>query len=163
MSTVAALSACVRLLTEGAAPQWFHAPPSGAILLPSGQCTRPTNLIADGTCRCWGEASFPLDDAVMSDSLSDRNSLEEMWRCRVENAGLRLDFARIFVEEIEKDFADAVPPAEGTFPYALRAQNVAAVEYGRLLRIYVEFVVNGKPPDEGDCPATRKAAQGVNS
>ena len=98
----------------------------------------------------------------MSGSPSDRNSLEELWRRRVEDVGLRLDFARTFVEEVQKDLAaGAVPAADGTFSYrrALRAQNVAAVEFGRVLLIYADLVVNGKPPDEGDGSHTRRVSR----
>ena len=89
----------------------------------------------------------------MSGSPSDRNSLEELWRRRVEDVGLRLDFARNFVEEVQRDLAaGAVPEADRTFSYqrALRAEKVAAVEFGRVLLIYADLVVNGKPPGEGD-------------
>jgi hypothetical protein len=102
----------------------------------------------------------------MSGSPSDRNSLEEQWRRRVEDAGLRLDFARNFVEEVQRDVAaHAVPAADGTFSYqrAVRAENVAAVEYGRVLRIYADLVVNGKPPDEGDWAAQAKTDWGQQS
>jgi hypothetical protein len=97
----------------------------------------------------------------MNVSLSDRNALENLWRRRVENAGLRLDFARNFVEEVQKDVAaHAVPAADGAFSYqtAIRAQDVAAVEFGRVIRIYADLVVNGKPPTEGKWAAHVKTA-----
>jgi hypothetical protein len=97
----------------------------------------------------------------MNVSLSDRNALENLWRRRVENAGLRLDFARAFVEEVQRDVvAHAVAAADGAFSYqaALRAQNVAAVEFGRVIRIYADLVVNGKPPAEGKWAAHAKTA-----
>ena len=102
----------------------------------------------------------------MSGSPSDRNSLEERWRRRVEDVGLRLDFARTFVEEVQKDLAaGAVPAADGTFSYrrALRAENIAAVEFGRVLLIYADLVVNGKPPDEGDWVTYAKGQQSTPS
>jgi hypothetical protein len=97
----------------------------------------------------------------MSGSPSDRNSLAELWRRRVEETGLRLDFARNFLEEVQRDVAaHAVPAADGTLSYqrALCAQNVAAVEFGRVLRIYADLVVNGKPPAEGKWAAHAKTA-----
>jgi len=104
--------------------------------------------------RCTRQEGFLLEGASMSGSLSDLNSLvEELWRSRVEDAGLRLDFARNFADEVQRDVAaDAVPAADSAFSYqrALRAEKVAAVEFGRVLLIYADLVVNGKPPGEGD-------------
>src|SRR5215467_124009 len=92
---------------------------------------------SSGTCVAHARKRWRLQP--MSGSPSDRNSLEERWRRRVEDVGLRLDFARTFVEEVQKDLAaGAVPAADGTFSYrrALRAENIAAVEFGRVLLIY---------------------------
>src|SRR5215469_12812696 len=120
-------------------------------------------IILSWNLRCTRQESFVLESAAMSGSLSDPNSLvEELWRCRVEDAGLRLDFARNFVDEVQRDVAaGAVPAADGTFSYqrALRAENVAAVEFGRVLLIYADLVVNGTPPDEGDWAAYAKGQE----
>ena len=80
----------------------------------------------------------------------ERQELEEHWRSRHSNAKLRLDFARNYLDEVQRDF-----PIDGTSPDghyalqgALRAENAALVEFHCLLCIYTDLVMDGKEPDE---------------
>jgi len=78
--------------------------------------------------------------------MGDRKELEAVWRRRVTAAKLRLDFARLYLKEVEGDLAaDAVPVADGHFAFrkALRAERFAVAEYTRVLRIYTDLIVHG--------------------
>ena len=89
----------------------------------------------------------------MSSPEPDRKTLEELWRARVADAKLRLDFACQFVREVERDFPlGGEPSPDGRFARerALRLENLARNEYGRVLRLYSDLVVAGKVPDEND-------------
>ena len=80
-----------------------------------------------------------------------RREIEEVWRNRVRDAQLRLDFARNFVKEVQRDFPpDSVPSADGRFAFqkALRVENFALAEYRRVLRIFTDLALGGKTPDE---------------
>ena len=80
-----------------------------------------------------------------------RQRLEALWRSRVTDAKLRLEFARLFLKEVQTDLAaDVVPVADGQFAFrqALRAENAALAEYNRVLRIYTDLTMNGTVPDE---------------
>jgi len=89
-----------------------------------------------------------------------RQTLEALWRSRVTDAKLRLEFARLFLKEVQTDLAaNVVPMADGQFAFrqALRAENAALAEYNRVLRIYTDLTMNGTVPDE-DAWHGRKAA-----
>lgn len=77
--------------------------------------------------------------------------LEELWRLRLSNARLRVQFARSYVKEVQRDLAEgAVPSADGNFSFerAIRAENMALAEYNRVLRIFTDLVLRRILPDE---------------
>ena len=81
----------------------------------------------------------------------ERQESEELWRNRLASAKLRLDFARNYLNEVQRDFPidDTSPDGQYAFRRALRAENVALAEFHRLLRIYTDLVMDGKiPPEE---------------
>ncbi len=83
--------------------------------------------------------------------MGDRTALEALWRQRVNDAKLRLDFASNYVKEIQRDFSSGELPApDGHFAYqqALRAESFALGEYRRVLAIFTGLVTHGKEPDE---------------
>ena|SRR5690242_6480677 len=89
-----------------------------------------------------------------------RREIEELWRTRMRNAALRLDFARNFVKEVQRDFPpELVPSADGQFALqkALQAESFASAEYRRVLRIFTALVMEGIVPDETEW-LKRKAA-----
>ena len=90
---------------------------------------------------------------VVGDSSSDRQALEDLWRERLHDARLRLDFARNYTKEVQRDVVDgAVQSADGAFANqrALRAENVALDRYRRTLQIYSDLVLHGEIPDESE-------------
>ena len=80
----------------------------------------------------------------------ERRKLEELWRGRLADARLRLDFATSYVNEVQQDFALDEPSPDGQLAYerAVRAQNAALAEYNRVLRTFSDLVIDGKIPDE---------------
>jgi hypothetical protein len=89
----------------------------------------------------------------MGDTILDREELEDRWRKRVTDAKLRLDLARNYVKEVQRDLPrDDIPAPDGDYAYrkALHAENSALAEYKRVLRIFTDLTVNGKIPDEDD-------------
>ena len=65
-----------------------------------------------------------------------------------QDAKLRLDY----LNEVQKDFdSGAVPSPDGGFVVhrAMRLENLALKEYGRVLRIFTDLVADGIIPDEG--------------
>jgi hypothetical protein len=78
-------------------------------------------------------------------------NLNRFWRNRLRDAQLRLDFARNFLKEVQRDFsASALPVADGryTLEKALRAELSAIAEYWRVLSILTDLLTEGKPSDE---------------
>ena len=73
----------------------------------------------------------------------ERQEVEDLWRRRLADAKLRLDFAGECVNEAQRD--DISP--DGARERALRAQNVALAEYTRILRSFSDLVLDGKIPD----------------
>jgi hypothetical protein len=76
-----------------------------------------------------------------------------MWRGRLNDARLRLDFAHKYVKEVERDFPSGeIPENERQFSYqhGLRAESLALAEYRRILRIFTDLVTNGMIPDESE-------------
>lgn len=89
----------------------------------------------------------------MSEIPPSREALEQLWRNRLNDARLRLDFARTYLREVQRDFKTGdIPSADGDFAYkkALRAENAALAEYHRILVILTELSVNGKLPTDAD-------------
>lgn len=81
---------------------------------------------------------------------NSREELERLWRDRLADAKLRLDFARNFMKEVQVDFPlnDSSPDHRYAFQRALRVENAALAKYRRVLRIFSELILEGKVPDE---------------
>jgi hypothetical protein len=93
----------------------------------------------------------------------DRKALEELWRQRVADAKLRVDFARSYVREVVSDFPPReISNADGLFAYqrAVQAENSALRDYARVSRIYQDLTVKGVIPDEAEWLKSRGAAAG---
>ena len=87
----------------------------------------------------------------MAEAPLNRQQLEDLWRQRVQDARLRLQFARTYVKEVQRDLEQgAVASADGHFAFqrAIRAEYIALSEYNRVLRVYTDLLVAGKIPDE---------------
>ena len=87
--------------------------------------------------------------------------LTDLWRRRLEDAKLRLDFARNYKNEVERDFpTGGLPTPDGNFAHhhALRAENLALAEYNRVLRIYRHLTLHGEVPGESDFPRGKAAS-----
>jgi len=76
-----------------------------------------------------------------------RQELESLWRNRVRDARIRLDFSRSYLDEVRQDRRSE---ADGDYAYrrALRADRDALAEFRRVLRIFTELVVHGEVPNE---------------
>ena len=81
---------------------------------------------------------------------ASRVELESLWRSRLQEAQLRLDFARNFLKEVQQDFPLSEPSTDGRYAYrrAIRLERLALQEYRHIQRILHDLVVNGKVPDE---------------
>lgn len=93
----------------------------------------------------------------------DRSALEALWRNRVKDARLRLDFARSYMQEIKQDFAsgDLSGPMERyAIQKALRTETVALAEYARILALFNDLVIHGKVPKEDHPPRHATAGEG---
>jgi hypothetical protein len=93
----------------------------------------------------------------MSDRNHNREALEQLWRNRLKDAKLRLDFARSYLKEVRRDFHDRefpVPSPDGNFAYrkALRAENAALAEYRRILAVVADLFTTGEAPAQQDSP-----------
>jgi hypothetical protein len=94
----------------------------------------------------------------MSTPEPDRKELEDLWRSRLNEARLRVELARNFMQEVQRDFkSGTIPQPDGDFAYrrAVHAENTALAEYSRILRVYHDLSVNGKKPGEADWPRYR--------
>jgi hypothetical protein len=89
----------------------------------------------------------------MPDSVQpSRQQLEDEWRQRALDAKLRLQLARDYVREVQRDLQrGSVPAADGNFAqqHALRAENLALRHYRDVLRTLADLVVRGKIPPAG--------------
>ena len=89
----------------------------------------------------------------MGNPIPDRDAREDLWLKRLTDAKLRLDAARDYVKQVQRDLsANEIPAPDGEFAYrkALRAENSALAECKRVLRIFTNLTENGKIPDEND-------------
>ena len=94
----------------------------------------------------------------MDASISGEQSLENYWRRRVREAGLRVEFARSYLTEIENDLrsgAKARQDCEEEYRHALGAKLAAVEEYHRVLKIFRDLVVEQKIPDENEDRASK--------
>ncbi len=83
----------------------------------------------------------------MTDSDVRPNAIEDLWRARLRDAKLRLDFARQYVKEVEDEYKPGdLPASDAHFAMraALRAETFALTEYRRILRIFADLVLEGK-------------------
>lgn len=90
---------------------------------------------------------------VMSCPTPDRKLLEEIWRQRLNDAKLRLDFTRNYLQEVRQDYsAGSIPEnvEHAAHEQALRAEEVALAEYSQVLRIYDDLTTRGIIPDEDE-------------
>lgn len=93
----------------------------------------------------------------------DRPALEALWRNRLKDARLRLDFARNYVTEIQRDFSsNELPSPDGHYALgkALRGETAALREYHRILRIFADIVTKGNIPKEKDWPRQTTGGEG---
>ena len=78
--------------------------------------------------------------------------LEDLWLQRLNTAKLRLDFARNYVKEVQRDYpaGDAVPSSDHHCAHqtAPRAENMALSKYNQLLGIVGNLMLRGILPDE---------------
>jgi hypothetical protein len=96
--------------------------------------------------------NFPPDDLVL------------LWKTRLQDARLRYDFARNYVEELQKQYArktagpgDAHPPLEelqktGTYQTALQGERLALAYYRYVLKVFTALTIDHKAPGEHDWP-----------
>ena len=89
----------------------------------------------------------------MGSPVPDRQALEDLWRQRLKDVKLRLDFARNYMRETRRDFSlGDIPERVELLAYAraLGAETSALVEYHRVLGIYTNLVLHGRIPGERD-------------
>jgi hypothetical protein len=89
----------------------------------------------------------------MSSPTPDCRKVEQLWLNRLNDVKLRLEFARSYANEVERDHSSGdIPENERQFARyaALRAENIALAMYNRVLRIYKNLAVNGIVPDEDE-------------
>lgn len=101
----------------------------------------------------------------MSDVRPTRDELEAVWRSRVQNAKMRLDFARNYLKEIQRDLRKGmISSSDGHFALqqALRSERNALAEYARVLRCFTDLVVHGKTAEEADKPQSRQGGSRLN-
>ena len=99
------------------------------------------------------QSQRPLKVTAASLALSmGREERERLWRGRLADAHLRLDFARHFLQEMEREFPlhDTSPDGQFAYQRALCAEKVAEAEWRRILHIFTDLVMEGKVPDESD-------------
>ena len=95
------------------------------------------------------------------------HALERVWRSRVQDAKLRLEFAQNYVNEIVRDLesqgrVDAVAVA-AAYKDALQAETTALVEYRRVQAILEDLITNGVVPDDSEWLKRRVATAGENN
>ena len=88
----------------------------------------------------------------MSNPASERKVLEEFWLERLNDAKVRLDFVRNYVDEVRYDLSTGVirEDVEKFSNKSMRLQGFALEKYCRVLRIYTDLMAHGIIPDEAD-------------
>ena len=82
------------------------------------------------------------------------NATDELlnhWQTRLQDAKHRLDFARLFAKEVQKDYREgSVPPPDSEFALrrALRAERMAWAEYLLVLKTVTALLFQGEPRKE---------------
>jgi hypothetical protein len=91
----------------------------------------------------------------MGDGEASRQELENQLRERVANAKVRLDLARNYVREVQRDLkSGTITESDGhhAHQYALQAETLALQHYQSVLNTLSTLVLTGKIPDEQDGP-----------
>ena len=93
----------------------------------------------------------------------DHSALETLWRQRLNDARLRLIFARNYYREVRQDFtagAISVPLERFAPDQAIRAERFALVEHARILAILTALALHGAVPKEDDWSQHKAAGEG---
>ena len=78
-----------------------------------------------------------------------RQTLEDFWRTRVEEAQARYHKATEGYRRLLQEQPDGMShDPKGTLAIARQAESEALAEYSRILRAFTELTVNGKVPEE---------------
>lgn len=82
----------------------------------------------------------------------ERQAIEDLWRNRLRDAKLRVDFARNYLMEVHRDFplSDTSSDCQYAHQRAHRAEKLALAEYMRVLALYADLVMRGKVRDEDE-------------
>ena len=99
----------------------------------------------------------------MEDGRPRPEESQESLKRRVDDAKLRLDFARAYVKEVESDDRAGRIPSKyaDARERSIRAQRSARDEYLRVLKIYEDFVARGKAAHNGAGPKAQRANVGA--
>lgn len=80
----------------------------------------------------------------------EHQELAQLWRGRLRDAEIRLDFALNFMAEVQRDFPHPTVDGKNAHHSALQAEQLALAEYKRVLRIFTDLVLDGKIPCDND-------------
>jgi CheY-like chemotaxis protein len=81
--------------------------------------------------------------------MPNREDLEEIWRAKLEEARLRYNAATGEYRKLLGKTPGGSPPSpDSALARARQIESEALAEYSRLLRIFTELTVDGKPPEE---------------
>jgi hypothetical protein len=85
----------------------------------------------------------------MSGVENTREDLAHLWKARVENVKLHLDFATQYLKEVGEDHRSGRIPSTSSDARenAIRAYLEAVAEYVNISRIYRDLVLRGKIPE----------------
>ena len=86
----------------------------------------------------------------MGGSEHTRKDLEHLWKARVENIKLHLDFAAQYLREVGDDqrAGRMAPTDSDARENAIRAYTEALTKFVKVSKIYQELVMHGRVPDE---------------
>lgn len=89
----------------------------------------------------------------------------DQWRQQIQSARQRLDFARAFVEEVERDMEAGTIAQAHTFEAynrALSAEILALQEYARVLESFKEHALRTEIPRGNETGVNRNSADVEN-
>jgi CheY-like chemotaxis protein len=95
-----------------------------------------------------------MENAMGPKAVSDRRrELEDLWRSKLEAARLRYNAATEEYRKLLKETPRGVAPGPGS-PLALARQreSEALAEYARVLGVFTDLAVHGRPPKEEPKP-----------
>jgi CheY-like chemotaxis protein len=83
----------------------------------------------------------------VTDPTPDRQRLEDLWRSKLEQAQLQYrdatgEYRKLLADNLERPF----PAPDDAVVMARQAESEALAEYTRVLRIFNELVLHGRPP-----------------